>query len=190
MMKQFASSGGSCHWFCNVCDPKAIDVLRMVQQVRDKNCELDTRLTSVESKVEKIDREFDERVTVSVRAVVREEVYEAKLRDERKMNIVVKNLPEEKSDKIAFGGIAKVLGLKPEAVEGVTLERVGTQKDGRPRPLRVQCNSSQQRRDILSNSMKLSHVEAYKKVFISRDLTKAEQKQQKELRDELREKRS
>jgi hypothetical protein len=47
LIKQFGSvAGGSCHWFCDVCNPKAIDVLKLVQQVKDKNNELDNRLLS------------------------------------------------------------------------------------------------------------------------------------------------
>jgi hypothetical protein len=192
LIKQFGSAaGGSCHWFCDVCNPKAIDVLKLVQQVKDKNNELDNRLLSVEEKVEKMDNEFEERVTSSVRSVVREEVHEARMREERKLNVVIKNLPEDESDAEMFRRVVAALGLEQNIVDGVKLDRVGTKSNPeRPRPLRVQCVEAKQRKDLLSNSKKLARNADFSKVFIDQDLTKNEQIEQKALREELKQKRA
>lgn len=52
--------GDSFHWFCNVCNPKALDVLRMVQSLKDKNDELEARIVNVEGKLTDQGNDFTE----------------------------------------------------------------------------------------------------------------------------------
>lgn len=186
VMKQ--ASGELFHWFCNGCNNKAIDVLKLVQTIKEKNDELDGRMSSVEAKVHALDSQFEERVSSSVKKVVREEVFEARMREERRLNIVVKNLPEERPDDEAWLELVQAMGV-PGIGEVNGCSRIGKAgAEGKPRPLKVECASSSQKQKLLRNSNKLARAAEgkFKNVFLNRDLTRTEQNEQRQLREELK----
>ena len=210
------------HWFCSICQPNAIDVIKTVQHIKEKHDQLDARMTAVEEKLEGMDNCFDDRVQHTVRSVmqeemtklkdtvsqsldgasnhpkvgaetirdlVKDEIAEARQRDNRRLNLIVKNLPENGKDDKDVEALVKTLGLKTREARMIKFERIG-KADGRPRLVKVKCDRSDQKRKILENCKKLADNETYKDVYVCRDMTKAEQKAQKELRDELKRKRN
>jgi hypothetical protein len=122
-----------------------------------------------------------------VRKVVREEVFEARMKDERKLSIIVKNLPEDKPDLEAWSELVSAMSLS-EIVEVKKCSRIGqSRNDGTPRPLKVECTSSKQKQRLLQNSKILARAEEkFRVVYLHKDLTQKEQAEQKQLRDELK----
>ena len=87
------AQGEQLHWFCKRCNPKALDVMKLVQGLRDKHDELQTRVEELESKVNTMDDmkgEFKDKVT----NVVREEMYEMREKESKENNIVLRNVFE------------------------------------------------------------------------------------------------
>ena len=112
---------------------------------------------------------------------VREEVYEAKQRDMRRKNVIVRNLPEPTEDKTDEDNIKLLtdeLGItqKVNITEAMRLGKEG-KKDGddRPRLLKLECESLEQVQLFLNNSRKLMNCRSMKDVYIGKDWTKKQQ---------------
>jgi len=82
-------------------------------------------------------------------------------------------------------------GLKLKASNHVvSVSRMGKPRDGRPRLLKVQLRSVEGKGEVLKRAKNLKQNEDFGKVFIVPDLTKNQQKVDKDLRDKLKEFRS
>jgi hypothetical protein len=139
------------------------------------------------ARVQALDSQFEDRVYNSVKKVVREEVLEAKMKEERSLNIVVKNLPEDKPDSEAWAELVQAMGVT-DAGDISKCSRIGTAgTNGRPRPLKVECTSNSQKQK-LRNSSKLASAteEKFRGIFLNRDLTRSEQAEQKQFREDLK----
>ena len=122
---------------------------------------------------------------------VREEVYEAKQRDMthmRRKNVIVRNLPEPTEDKTDEDNIKLLtdeLGItqKVNITEAKRLGKEG-KKDGddRPRLLKLECESLEQVQLFLNNSRKLMNCRSMKDVYIGKDWTQNQQREQRILR--------
>lgn len=98
-------------FFCKGCNPKALDLLKLVHSIKEKNNELHAMMQTVEVKVEAIDKSLEERVEKAVKRIVRKEVHESRQREERRLNVVIKNLLEETPDSDALNGVVRAWGL-------------------------------------------------------------------------------
>ena len=126
---------------------------------------------------------------------VREEVYEAKQRDMRRNNVIVRNLPEPVEDKTDEDNIKLLtdeLGItqKVNITEAKRLGKEG-KKDGddRPRLLKLECESLEHMQLFLNNSRKLMNSRSMKDVYIGKDWTKKQQGEQRMLRVSLQARR-
>ena len=54
LYKSIQAGGDNLHWFCPACNPKALDTIKLVQTIREKNDKLEKKIDSVESVVEEI----------------------------------------------------------------------------------------------------------------------------------------
>lgn len=93
-----------------------------------------------------------------------------------------------KNDERQVRDLFKSLNIESEGVKEVI--RIGKITTGKPRLLRVKCNSVSKRNEILRKSKELKRLNTYKHVYVNPDLTKDEQKLQKALRDELKRRRN
>lgn len=206
-------SDDGIHWFCKTCDGKAIDVLLLVQSIKEKQDSLEEKFNELNVKVQNIEK-IEGHFSTSIREVVREEMYEANEKEKRKCNVIIKNLnelvddssdgdsetkeEEEKckeargikgcvSDKeIAEHVIQNVLQLKE--INVVQAERIDSRWSNR-RPLRVRLEKKEHKFKILNKSKQLKNNSSYQDVFISPDKTYAEREKDKDLRAELSERR-
>ena len=64
--------------------------------------------------------------------------------------------------------------------------RIGKLDESKPRPLRIVVKSLDGKKEILSRAKDLKNAENFKRMFISPDLTRKQQKVDKELRTELK----
>ena len=126
---------------------------------------------------------------------VREEVYEAKQRDMRRKNVIVRNLPdpaEDKTDEDNIKLLTDELGIT-QKVNITEAQRLGKEgkKDGddRPRLLKLECESLEQVQLFLNKSRKLMNCRSMKDVYIGKDWTKKQQREQRILRVALQERR-
>ena len=120
----------------------------------------------------KVDREFQVQLN------------EAMERDKRRKNVVIMGLVEDDNLVKTQGFISKMLeGLAKEEVGFEVLGRVGKVSGDRARPVRVCVEDTNVRRIILKNAALLKSDKLYEKVYISPDLTRMQQGDDKKLRD-------
>ena len=118
-------------------------------------------------------------------------------KEKRKKNRVIYNLQE--SNKTEAGqrydedraNIQKIF-TQELLRDGFKVERIirlGKRTEGRRRPTLVEMRNENEKMDILINAKKLRHSVEYPKLYINKDLTFDERMNEKQLRDQLKEKR-
>ena len=112
-------------------------------------------------------------------------------REQRKLNVVVHNVPEESTSQ----DLEKVTSMFESefSVPGshiVKVARLGNSTNGRPRLLLATLDSEQHKRSIIKNAIKLSKSTTWNKVYVSPDLTAKEREVNKALREELKRRRA
>jgi hypothetical protein len=113
---------------------------------------------------------------------------EAMERDKRKSNLVIMGMKEEMGEQEANQFITTMLSklLDGEKVAFENKGRVGKEGD-KCRPVRVTIEETTCRRGIMKKAMKLKEEREYEKIFISPDLTRKQQEEDKKLRDKVKE---
>ena len=109
-------------------------------------------------------------------------------RENRKFNLVIRNLPETAEgggevDKNHFKSLCSTLDLN---VPSFTVTRIGKKIEGKYRVLLVRLPDLATKRQILSKSVQLRSKTTWKEVYVNPDLTRSERETQKLLRDELK----
>ncbi len=64
--------------------------------------------------------------------------------------------------------------------------RIGKFVEGKLRPIKVKVKSLESKTEILKRAKQLKEINSFKKVFISPDLTRKQQKVDKDLRDQVK----
>jgi len=131
--------------------------------------------------------EMDSQVRKTV-MVVREAVEEALKIEIRKMNLVIHGVPDIDAEH-DFYQVAAILGngLHMDFDRHVSsMTRIWKIEENKPRPLRIVVKSLDGKKEILSRTKDLKNVETFKRVFISLDLTRRQQKVDKELRTDVK----
>jgi hypothetical protein len=110
-------------------------------------------------------------------------------REKRKNNLVLFGI-EETNDEITtrekVNDIVKIVGLDENKVK--YFGRVGRNvSGGKTRLVRVVCEDLETRRSFLKGANKLKLVSGYERIYVSSDLTKEQQVEDKKLRDKLKE---
>lgn len=144
-------------------------------------------LKKLEKEVNDMKTEMDSRVRKTVMGV-KEDVEEALEMERRKMNLVIHGVPETDAEQ-DIEQVAEILGmgLHMDFERHVaSMVRIGKLEDNKARPLRIVVKSLDGKKEILSRAKDLKEVEKYKRMFISPDLTRKQQRVDKELRTELK----
>ena len=169
--------GEQLHWFCKTCNSKAIEVLKLVQGLKDQQAKLEEKVEELTTRVEEIDSikgNHKERVCI----VVREELCEIREREAKSANVIIRNLEEIKEggrwkdDKeLVEHLVHNVLGQKD--VEVVSTGRVPENKiDGRNRLVVVTLGTRTMKVKVLRVAKSLRSKDQWKQVYISADETK------------------
>ena len=199
------SKNASIDWYCQTCKNEIKTLKQENVKLKEENELLRKRLAAVEIKVEAIKTEIKEELLCVVNTKVQqilEDVKNVKEQDEKKLrenNLVLYNVPESeknesndrKNEDNSFCNKLFRNGVQINDFSIVQVIRLGkVRNDNRPRPLLVKCGNSREKWSILRNAKNLKHCsENLKKVIITPDMTKSERDVEKQLRDELREKR-
>ncbi|XP_071802597.1 uncharacterized protein [Asterias amurensis] len=200
--------GQQLHWFCKACNAKAVDVLILVHSMKDQQDEMKAEISQLSDKVGELVKIDEPTFKKNIKAIVREEIYEAKERDLRKNNLVItglKEIPEEEGNSDASSDeedltntgpstsdkhtvehlIHTVLGLKNVVV--ISAERLPRVRIPDHRRLVIASVATKDmKHQVLRVSKKLSEKKGWKDVFIGPDRTRKEREEDKTLRDELR----
>lgn len=118
------------------------------------------------------------------------QVVETMEREKRKNNIIIMGLSEEMNEKETEEFIGEMLGviLETEEVELKVHGRIGKKQDGdKKRPVKVEIKDATVRRRIIQKASNLKKETKYEKTYISPDLTRKQQEEDKALRDKVKE---
>jgi polyribonucleotide nucleotidyltransferase len=115
------------------------------------------------------------------------QVTEAMERDKRRKNIMIMGVPEQDEEKTKE--FVKVLldDLLKEEVEHTVVGRVGRVDGAKVRPVRIIIEKADMKRNILKHASMLKAEPKYEKVYVSPDLTRMQQEEDKKLRDKVKE---
>lgn len=120
---------------------------------------------------------------------VQVEVSEAMEREKRKNNLVIFGIEETNDEGMTRDKVKNILqAVEIDENKVKYFGRVGRNtSENKIRVVRVVCDDSETRRNFLKGANKLKTMQGYNKVYVSPDLTKAQQLLDKKLRDKLRE---
>jgi len=117
------------------------------------------------------------------------EVSEVMEREKRKNNLVIFGIEETDDENLTKNKINEIItevGMNVEKVK--YFGRVGRRVAGaKPRVVRIVCEDSETKRSILKGANKLKGIEGFQRIYLSLDLTKEQQANDKKLRDKLKE---
>ena len=120
---------------------------------------------------------------------VHEEVSEAWERERRKNQLVIFGIEENSDEGITRNKVKDIMqavGMDESKVK--YFGRVGrSTNDNKTRLVRIVCDDAETKRKFLKEANKLKGIEGYNRIYISNDLTKMQQINDKKLRDKLRE---
>ena len=91
------------HWFCSVCNGKAIEVLILVQNIKAEQNNIRKEVEELKEVVTGI-AEVKGPFEVKIRDVIREEISDAKEKDKRCLNVMIKGVVEMEDDPQADNG--------------------------------------------------------------------------------------
>ena len=163
-------------------------------EIKDCMPSEDRRVMNDEEDFKKLEKEVNDMKTVmdsqvkKTVMVVKEDVEEALEIERRKMNLVIHGVPDIDAEQ-DIDQVAAILcnGLHMDFERHVSsMMRIGKMDVNKPRPLRIVIKSLDGKKEILSRAKDLKNVDTFKRMFISPDLTRRQQKVDKELRTELK----
>lgn len=168
-----------------------------VEHLTDRVNTLENRLAATETRLEKYEKASETKNTWANSETSTEDMYyEADLRHRKRKYLILSGVPEETSgnvaerrdaDSLTVSKIASAIGIQNFEPKDTT--RVGRIDKNRPRLLRFKCGTTTEKFNFLQKSKALSQITEFQKVFINQDLTPCQRKRQKQLRDELKERR-
>ena len=119
---------------------------------------------------------------------IKSDVSEFMEREKRKNNLVIFGVDEtndENTTRNKISDLVNVIGVDASKVK--YFGRVGRiTSSNKARVVRVVCEDAEVRRSMLKGSNKLRNEQGYERIYVSPDLTKSQQEQDKILRDNLK----
>lgn len=201
-------------WYCSKCKKMSrlntLEIVRLDKEnkeLKGENELLKGRLAVLESRIDEIKQELRNEIMADVNkqfTEVMENMKESEERKSKENNLVLFNVKEpdgdddrsserkdrDNCDKIFTQGV----GLRASDYNITTLYRLGKKNrendSGKPRPLLVKLERTEQKWNILKNAKNLAREEGeLKRCIIAPDLTRKEREIDFRLRTELRRKR-
>lgn len=186
------------------------------QQMKNENEVLGSRLDKISEKFEKFEKQLfhlqanvtknSEQIRLMEMSVMDieekcsnqfEEMYrEAEQRKARKNNVILRGLPElssgDQTERDSFDlekskAIFEALGVERDAIQQV--KRVGKVRMDMKRILKVECRDERTAKTLLVRAKSLKTSANFKNVYIGRDLTLHQQREERILREELERRR-
>ena len=101
--------------------------------------------------------------------------------------MIINGIPEEMEENRVKEFVGVLFGeMVGEGVEFENLGRIGKKADGKYRAVRVRIEEAHVKRQIMGKAKSLKENETYAKTYITPDLTRKQQKEDKTLRDRVK----
>ena len=198
--------GKGLHWYCEGCDGKMAELMRVISKVEEKVVKLEADLkVEIEGvkvdfmeKLRKVEEKLDKMTEdgIQVRGegngeagLSRRDVIEQIERDKRKTNLMVMGIKEGEGELAVIKGMGNKIGVGIADGDILDVQRVGRREGNKNRPVKVVLKNMDQRAEILKKRVNLKGTE-YRDYYFSPDLTPQQQVLDKKLRDKLKELRA
>ena len=180
------------------CDSSLLeDILsRKLDPICDSVADLNAQLKELSSSLVALNKKYSD-LQCEFRDKEEELYNEIQERHRRRKCIVISGLPEpvagspderKAEDKDAILRVAQSCGADLSNMK--ELSRIGKINGSRPRLLLVKCKDTRQKFDVLRLSKNLRKNSNFRNVYINPDLTVTERNRDRQLREELRQRRS
>ena len=194
------------YWYCRFCRDRCVEAVAKIDLLEGQTRTLASNVATLNERVDKLETKISSSVVHNVRS----ELDERADIDRRKYNVVVFNVEESKvagnknvqnawyTEKRKEADMEKFTGILSESMNvhfrSSTSEikdaiRLGAEKVGSARPLKVTFSNIDIKREVLSKS-KLLNGGKHKNVYINPDLTPKQREIDTKLRAELKERRN
>jgi FtsZ-binding cell division protein ZapB len=208
--KKMKEMGDKISWFCKQCKEETRntkgeneELKKENEKLKEENNMLKERLTILEGRLEEMKMELKSEIVEEVKIQVMESIKEEEERKKRQKNLVIYRVKESRreqgsereQDDMQFCQELFKEGIKIENVKIEKVIRLGkVQNDGereRPRPILVKLEESKVKWEILKKARELrnANLEVHRETIIAPDLTPRERERDRELREELMQKR-
>ena len=168
--------------------------------------EQNVRLNKICEQITKLEDKMDEKINQKFKSSEKEilqnvnnEIDERMERFKRRNNLIIYGLEEngkkdrEEAQKIDEDKVKKILLELEITVARLNIARLGrdAKTDGKPRPVKVELENEAEKYKILkkASNIRSTNVEEFKKIVISGDMTLKQRELDKNLREELKERR-
>ena len=182
------------------------------QSLKTINDNLQTRVNSLQSQIQNMKTEIKNEVLQELSRdgmanqnlnntprILRTEILscmrEEREREKRRLNLCIRNFPEEDSNDISseHSNIVRFFSSKLNIEEQILssgishVKRIGEKTDNKCRIIIIKCANADLRRNMLQNSFKLKDYRTAndKKIFVVPDMTPQQLKEDKDLNDDL-----
>ena len=176
----------------------------MQREISDEVNKVRKEVNKLNNKIEDMQKNKKEDDSRSIPSMTTSESFkELEDRAKRKTNLIVMNIPESDSEDIQekkdhdlaeIKKVFNVMDCKDIAAEIKQVTRLGKQQTSGenkyPRLLKVVLTNEENQKEVIRKSKCLKSKEGYERVYINRDLTPLELREQKVLREELKKKRN
>ena len=144
--------------------------------------EIKTQSSDVQKSVTDVQKSFDSAISVKR---VGEAVKQMVDRDERGRNVIIFGVSEDTKQPLEtrVGEVLQQIGQKPRIIDCC---RLGQEKEGAVRPVKITLSSSDVVTELLRNSKLLKDAEGCRQIFICPDRTVEQRKVQKGLIDQMK----
>ncbi len=210
-MKKFDGSrlGTALHWYCKNCNIVVCKILPSISEIKLKQDKIETEVENLKKEVEQIKIVLAENKKSYADAVkaggemaeiqgrqgcyvesdrkIQIQLFEVIEKEKKKNNLVIMGLPEMDNDGDIKNTIGEILNYvtEEENCEFEFMERIG-KKGERARPTRIKINNIASKIKILKNANRLKRNNQMDKIYITPDLTRKQQEEEKKLRDKLK----
>lgn len=175
------------------CELLQLSLLKRLDEMMEKNEELNSRVKELEGRVEKLSKGCSNE---GERSFGEDVCRESEERHKRRKFVIISGLreppsgsPEERLQEDRKSVRALALRIGVESLEVMECSRIGPLTSQRPRLLRAKLSSFKMKSDLLRAAKNLRRHKDYQKVFINPDLTRIQRETDKALRMELKTRR-
>ena len=182
-------------WFCRHCRialPAMKNILKAITKMEDKHEALAVKQDALENRVVALEETPKQayRATDDVAKEIKEEVQEAIQKERNRLSLIIRGIPMNADVAGTVQALLETVGTRDDFKEQPITTRLGSSNEDNKQPLvKMVCENADQKYKIQKNSRRLATCDRTEERYIGPDLTRKERVSNKQMRDELKERR-
>ena len=177
-------------WFCPHCRialPGIKNILKAITKMEDKHEALAVKQDAVT--LEETPKQAY-KATDDIAKEIKDEVQEAIQKERNRLSLIIRGIPRNADVAGTVQALLETVGMRDDFKEQPITTRLGSSNEDNKHPLvKMVCENADQKYKILKNSRHLATCDRTKDIYIGPDLTRKERVSDKQMCDELKERR-